>query len=182
MTAELQEWAESISLWVLGGWIAGSGVVLVAVTRFARKAWPLLKDFVATVELFIGLGDRLTGIETTIETVRSQVQNSHGTNLRDDIDRNQAETREHFERLEERVTGVQKQVGRQDQRNILIAQEAQTIRRDLSEIETQTGAIDLKLTQHMEWSHGWSKDQEDTDRGLDDRLGRLEDTIDLRAE
>lgn len=50
----------------------------------------------------VKLGRRIDKVHDKAEVVRDQVQNSHGTNLRDDLDRIRAEQREGFRSIEER--------------------------------------------------------------------------------
>lgn len=59
------------------------------------------------------------GIPALLETVRSQVQNSHRTNFRDDLDRNTAATHKALERIEYVSTKLD--------RHIVIAKEADAI-------------------------------------------------------
>ncbi|MGP5396018.1 hypothetical protein [Arthrobacter rhombi] len=59
------------------------------------------------------------GIPALLETVRSQVQNSHRTNFRDDLDRNTAATHKALERIEHVSTKLD--------RHIVIAKEADAI-------------------------------------------------------
>lgn len=74
--------------------------ILWLIVRGSFKAYPFISRLVKLVNTLVGdkdnpgIGDRmdaqdvtLDNLSTTVETVRSQVQNSHQTNLRDDVDK-----------------------------------------------------------------------------------------------
>jgi len=76
-----------------------SDAVLVAlISAFAVISSALVGVLLQNVKL----GRRIDKVHTKTEVVRDQVQNSHGTNLRDDLDRIRAEQREGFRSIEER--------------------------------------------------------------------------------
>ena len=88
----------------------------------------------------------------TLEIVRDQVQNSHGTNLRNDIDVVLSELR-----------GLRKDVGRLDDRDLERGRDMRDLRQAVTE-------IDKKLDDHLDYSRTL------VEQG-DARLGHLENTL-----
>lgn len=90
----------------------------------------------------------------TIERVRDQVENSHGTNMRDDLDviRNEIRAMASVQRsTASDVRGIRSDFGRLDRRSI----EGDVERREL----------ESRFNKHIEWSHS-----------QENRLGHLERT------
>ncbi|WP_190263686.1 hypothetical protein [Glutamicibacter nicotianae] len=83
------------------GLLGGTAVVILLIAFFwkpGKVVWKIFKTLVAFAEDWNGTEDRLDksgaviekgrpGVPALLETVRSQVQNSHGTNMRDDLDK-----------------------------------------------------------------------------------------------
>lgn len=135
---------------------------LIALTVLAAvliKVWPVLTRFVSSINLLFQLADKLDCIDSKLERVRAQVENSHDTNLRDELDADrQAASHRHTEVMD-RISGVQKDVGRLDTREIELGREIRDARQDI-------GSVRADLTAHVEWS-----------RGQEDRIDGLEDTL-----
>ena len=94
------------------------------------------------------------------ETIREQVQNSHGTNLRNDIDRVLAVV----ESVQGDVRGIRKDVGRLDQRDMQRGHDF--------------GRLEEKLDDHLAWSAEWSRARERDDQSAAQRLSSIESTLD----
>lgn len=124
-----------------GGVIAWA-IIAVVVFFALKKAWPTLRALVHGIELLASLGARLNQIDDVLERVRAQVENSHTTNLREELDDRHKETRD-------LITGIQKDVGRLDTRDILRLQ---------AQAETNK-----KLDEHLSWASG-----------QEDRIDKLE--------
>lgn len=104
--------------------------------RSLVAAWPFLADFVGLVQILVGdkdnpgIGDRmdtqssaLREMGDKLEAVRAQVQNSHQTNLRDDVDVIRS-------RLDEHIAIAKESDRRQDK----TAEEVAIMRRDIGRI------------------------------------------------
>lgn len=120
------------------GSIIAWGIIAVIVFFVLKKAWPTLRALVHGIELLANLGPRLQTLDDRMKTqgdvlerVRAQVENSHTTNLREELDDRHKETRD-------LITGIQKDVGRLDTRDILRIQ---------AQAETNK-----KLDEHLSWA------------------------------
>lgn len=84
------------------------------VVKSALKAWPFLSKFVGLVHTLVGdddnpgIGDRmdeqggkLTEISGVVEKVRAQVENSHKSNFREDLDANTEATHSALRKIEQ---------------------------------------------------------------------------------
>lgn len=137
-------------------WVFAALAALVAIGVVLKKSWPTLSNVVTLINLLLNLAAKLKGIEVTLEKVRAQVENSHSTNMRDEND-------ERHKEVVGLIQGVQKDVGRLDQRDIYRGQEIRE--------------MDRKLDEHLEWSRTWSADQENADRDAVGRIRNIEDTL-----
>lgn len=106
-------------------------------------AWPFLSQLVALVETLVGdadnpgIGDRmeaqgkkLADMGELLESVRAQVQNSHDTNLRDDVDDLQTTVSLVHKKLDEHIAIAKESDRRQDK----TAEEVAIMRRDIGRI------------------------------------------------
>lgn len=107
----------------------------------------------------------------TVERVREQVENSHGTILRDDVD----EIRAAVEGVADDLRGLRKDVGRLDRRNI-----EDGVDRRL--IASKVDRVGEKVDAHLVWSHDYVNDRERADRALRQRLSSLETTVNPKKE
>lgn len=99
---------------------------------------------------------------------REQTQNSHRTNLRDDLDQNHAE-------IMDAIRGTQKDIGRLDTRDIERG-------RDVRRLDQKLDRVDDKLDEHLEWSREYVAERETETRSATQRLEDLERTQDLNKE
>lgn len=141
------------ALWILA---------IIALVVLIVKLWPALSNAVTLINLLARLAVRLDVIESKLEAVREQVQNSHETNLREEQDERHEEVVKRLDRLDGRLDGTARDIGRLDRRDILRVEETQEIRRSLATVETKTAAIDQTVAKHLKWSAQWSADIEDT--------------------
>lgn len=118
MTEYLEQITVAEAVGTVGAVLAALGVI--------RKLWGPVRAVGAFLADWNGKEERTDragnviepakpGIPALLETVRSQVQNSHRTNFRDDLDRNTAATHEAVGRIDE--------VSRKLDRHIVIAKE-----------------------------------------------------------
>lgn len=129
-------------------WLIAAGLLIALIA----KIWPSLTKLATSINLLLQLGAKLAGMDAKLERVRAQVENSHSTNLRDELDADRKRQQEQHSEVVSLVRGVQKDVGRLDQRDI--------------DRGRQIEAIDTKLDGHIEWS-----------RGQKDRIDDIEDTL-----
>ncbi|WP_137843870.1 DUF2746 domain-containing protein [Microbacterium sp. 2FI] len=102
----LVAWAQSISLWDLALWTA----IVVGLVVFIRKrGWRWIIAFaraiLATAEVITsvqGLPDFIARTDQSVGAMRTQLENSHLTNLRDDV----TEAIDTAKRVEEGVRGL----------------------------------------------------------------------------
>lgn len=105
---------------------------------------------------------RDAAISQKVEVVREQVQNSHGTNLRNDLDRGLAASEAALaavNRIERMVLGVTSDI--------------RGMRRDIGRGQDQTAELRRDLSAHVEWVRA---QEERLDR-QEGRLGVLENTF-----
>lgn len=103
-SARVRVWWWTFSISVLIALVCG--VILIAGMIRREDGAPLIEDTGAVLLGAVGaFGALLSLVAPKLEAIRHQVQNSHGTNLRDDIDTVLSEIR-----------GVRKDVGRLDDR------------------------------------------------------------------
>jgi len=133
-------------------WVAAAFGLVV----FLVWAWPKISAAVRTLDMIASLEPRmksvddrlaaLDGVPEKLERVRNQVENSHDTNLREELDSRHAETLS-------LIRGVQKDFGRLDQREILAGK--------------KIDGLDQKLDAHIEWSRGQKDRIDDLERTQD---------------
>lgn len=91
------EWAANLTVGEVVGWIVGVSAAIAAASPVVRGFFRAGRSIVRFLHDWNGTEDRLDrsgriiekgqpGIPALLEAVRSQVQNSHNTNLRDDMD------------------------------------------------------------------------------------------------
>lgn len=122
-------------------------------------AWPKLAAAVRTLDMIAGLTGRLASVDDKLERVRAQVENSHSTNLRDDLDRDRKAAEKRHEEVLEEMRGMKKDIGRIDTREIDLG-------RELRDTRNEVGSVRRELTEHIEWS-----------RAQEDRIDNLETTL-----
>lgn len=142
-------------------------IAAAAFITFLVWAWPKIYAAVITLNLIASLSTRLAsldeklaaldGVPEKLERVRNQVENSHKTNLRDELDSRHSETLD-------LIRGLQKDVGRLDQRDINTGQKIGTVNQNIAD-------VDKKLDDHITWS-----------RSQEDRIDEIERTQDLNKE
>lgn len=150
-------------------WIMAFIALLSAFILAIAWVWPKISAFVASVNLLISLGTRLTGIEGTLEKVRAQVENSHKSNLREELDQDRVAAATRHSEIMDEMSGMKKDIGRQDTRDIERG-------KDLRSLTEKITAVDNKVIAHLEWSHGYVSGREQAERDLTKRLKSLEDT------
>ena len=117
------------------GWIGITAVLILLVAFFwkpTKALWKIVRTLLAFSEDWNGTEDRLDksgaviekgrpGVPALLETVRSQVQNSHGTNMRDDLDKVIATTEQNVTavthlaaKLSEHIESADRSVAKQD--------------------------------------------------------------------
>lgn len=148
-------------------WFGAVAVAFTGVFAFFKWGWPKLTSAVTLVNLLLTLNERLDkltaamksldGLEEKLERVRAQVENDHDTNMREENDERHHEIIASVQRVQDEITGVKKDVGRLDRRDI----ERGVDIRDLTK----------KLDRALE--------QGDAN---EDRIENLEDTIDPTKE
>lgn len=133
MPPGFQEWAESVSLWQIIGWSAGLVGLFVFGRLFIKKGWPATKKFATAILNFAQIIDSVQELpafiertDKSIKTMRSQLENSHVTNLRDDV----TAAIDGIKSVENKVDGVASDLA--EAKATLTASDAE-IRRDLLE-------------------------------------------------
>jgi hypothetical protein len=138
-----------------------AAVIWLAVTP-APKTGSVLGDnptaaVIAVATLLTALG---VPIVTNLLAVRRQVQNSHESNLRDDLDDKHEET----STLLRQILATQKEHGgaivgiRQDLRHLRDVD--RDTGRDVAEVRGTVTDLDKKLDAHLEWSRDYVQNQE----------------------
>lgn len=100
------------------------------------------------VALLVRQSSRMKGIERDARTTAAQTQNSHGTNLRDDLDEHRDILGTILARLKDQggaVIGIRKDL--RHLREVDLEQQRAT-----AEHQRATTEIDKKLDAHLEWS------------------------------
>lgn len=101
------EWLNGITVGELIAWVIGAAAVIGALIPAVRAVTRATKAISTFLHDWNGTEDRLDrsgrliekgspGIPALLETVRAQVQNSHNTNLRDDLDKISKKLDEHI--------------------------------------------------------------------------------------
>ena len=169
----------------IAAWVIAAAIFLGLIFAAAAWAWKRMRAFVKAAELFGGLPDRFDKIDQTLQTitdktdehgakidtqavvlerVRSQVENDHSTNMREEQD-------ERHQVLVEKVDAIAEKTD-------TAAMEIRGMKRDIGRQADRDERIETKLDRHLEWSHTWSAEREQADRDADERLDQLEQTID----
>lgn len=119
-------WMGGITLeWIIAT-LAGAAVIWGTVRKVGKpikRTLDTLTGFMATWNGTPEVRDEsgafvkaaVPGIPAQLETIRAQVQNSHSTNLRDDLDRLHATVDELVAKVEEHITIAKESDGRQDE-------------------------------------------------------------------
>lgn len=106
------------------GWLGMAAVLILLVAFFwkpVRSGMKLLRSIFLFIEDWNGSPERRDhagaiiekgrpGVPALLETVRSQVQNSHRTNFRDDLDANTEATRKALGRIDEVATKLEEHI------------------------------------------------------------------------
>lgn len=66
-------------------WLVFIIVVLWLTGRIIRRTWAPLRKFITTIDALDELPNFTTETKATLEKLRAQVENSHSTNLRDEL-------------------------------------------------------------------------------------------------
>lgn len=93
----LPEWVSNLTVGETIGWVIGGAAVIAALAPVVRGVYRAGRAIVTFLHDWNGTEERRDrsgrivekgqpGIPALLETVRAQVQNSHNTNLRDDMD------------------------------------------------------------------------------------------------
>lgn len=93
----MPEWLEALTVGEIVAWGAGITAVVVGAVPVVRTIVRAVREISTFLEDWNGAPERKDragrvieaarpGVPALLETVRSQVQNSHSTNLRDDVD------------------------------------------------------------------------------------------------
>lgn len=109
----LQQWLKTVSAWDLALWGLGIALSIWLIRRFVTKGWPALKAFAKAILHFAEIVNAvqdlpafITRTDTSIATMRRQIENDHKSNMRDDI----TDAQETAKRVEEGVRGLHDKV------------------------------------------------------------------------
>lgn len=109
-------------------WVGALFTFLAFAALILAMFWKKLSAFVAAVNLMINLDAKFKGIEGTLERVRAQVENSHSTNLRDELDRDRLVAEQRHDEVIDQMRGMKKDIGRIDDRELALAIEIDQVR------------------------------------------------------
>lgn len=123
---ELPEWIARLTLGEIFVFLAGLAAAVAAVFKLLKPAHKALKnigqiaqDWNGTPERVDGSGQVIEparpGVMAQLETLRSQVQNSHKTNLREDLDEIHQSVIAVNTRLDEHITTTQQRRAKADE-------------------------------------------------------------------
>ena len=107
-TPTIPEAVSHITVGELVAWVVGISAAISTILYFGKRAWRAANQIQDFVSDWRGQPERRDstgaiiepsrpGVPAIIEEVRNQVQNSHSTNLRDDLDRISRSLEEHIE-------------------------------------------------------------------------------------
>ena len=147
-------------------WLIAAGAFVALVWAAFAWVWPRLRAFVKAAELFGGLPARFDAVDEAIaavhrkidtqavvvERVRHQVENDHGTNLREDIDD-----------LRDDLRGVKKDIGRADERDLTMTQQ-------INMVDAKVEATRSEVREHVAMSNRWIPDTEKRVRDIEQTL------------
>ena len=136
---------------------------VITVTYTLYKRFPTIKAGAINLYTFVTVVPTVRKMSDKVERIREQVENSHSTNLRDELDQDREEARRRHEELIDTLKGMKRDIGRLDLKDI---ERGKDIR-----------ALSSKIDDHMEWSREWVHTAETRDRTHESRLGELEDTL-----
>lgn len=150
------------------GHVLAYATAFITATVMLYRRLPAIKAGVINTYTFVTIVPTVRKIGDKIERIREQVENSHTTNLRDELDDDREEARRRHSELLDTLKGMRYDIGRLDLKDI---ERGKDIR-----------ALSQKIDDHLEWSHEWVRDVEETDRNHASRLGDLEDTLTPKEE
>lgn len=123
-------------------WLIAAAAIVTAFTvlwKPVRKLFSLGKHFSVFIDDWRGVPEELdstgrvirsarVGAASVIEEVRHQVQNSHRTNLRDDLDRLHADVTDLKQDLREHITAAKEQEFQRDEKDAQVVDDVRTLR------------------------------------------------------
>lgn len=141
---ELPEWLARLTLGEIFIVLVGVSAAVMATAKLLKPARQFFKNLGQIAEDWSGVPERVDGsgqvieparpgVMAQLETLRSQVQNSHKTNLREDIDAVHRSVITVTERLDEHITSTEERRAKADELTRVVKEDIVPVAAQLKE-------------------------------------------------